>query len=206
MYNIKFMGQYKNESQILHGLLPTNATQFEEPNKTITVFFKGTLILMPFIAIVLLLIFAKFKLCNNYMNFQNAKTLPQSIGIAAVMSILLVLIHQILHAICFPKKVQKEIWFILKSLSAFVYCNHPISKRKYLWICICPNVFLCIIPFFLWLILSHNFNNFMSQLILFVSLFNMFSGIGDYYNIYLTLKQVPKNSIIQNYGIHTYWY
>lgn len=206
MYNIKFMGRYKNESQILHGLLPTNAIQFEEPDKMIIAFFRGTLIFVPFLIIIIFIIFAKFKLCDNYMEFQNAKALPHSICIAAVISILLVLLHEILHAICFPKKVQKEIWFILKGLSAFVYCNHPMSKRKYLWLCICPNVFLGIVPFFLWLILSHNFNNFMSQLILFVSLFNMFSGIGDYYNIYLTLKQVPKNSIIQNYGIHTYWY
>lgn len=34
---------------------------------------------------------------------------------------------------------------------------------------------------------------------------NITSGIGDYLNVYLTIKQVPKNVLVQNYGYHSYW-
>ncbi len=39
MYNIKFMGKYKDESQILTGELRKGAVQYNEPNTLTRVFF-----------------------------------------------------------------------------------------------------------------------------------------------------------------------
>ncbi len=33
---------------------------------------------------------------------------------------------------------------------------------------------------------------------------NIISGIGDYLSIYLTIRQIPKNALIQNYELSIY--
>ena len=34
--------------------------------------------------------------------------------------------------------------------------------------------------------------------------FSMF--IGDYYNTYLVIRQVPKNALVQTHGLKAYWF
>lgn len=91
-------------------------------------------------------------------------------------------------------------------MAAFIYCNAPVKKAKFIWICLCPNVILGAFPYILWLIGIFDFNETLSLYILILSFLNLLSGVGDYYNVYLAINQVPNKSYIQNYGIHSYWF
>ena len=206
MYNMKYMGKYKDESQILTGNLPKQAIKYNEPDTLTRVFLLGSLISLPLIITLIVLILIKIQIWN--MSFENINALNFLISsmIAIALGVIFTIAHEFLHAFCFPKNVIKEIWFKPNELAAFVYCNAPVSKVNFIWITLCPNVILGFIPYVLWILGVFDFNPLVSQTIILIAMMNIISGVGDYLNFYLTINQVPKNALVQNYGFHTYWF
>lgn len=41
---------------------------------------------------------------------------------------------------------------------------------------------------------------------LIISFLNLLCEIGDYYNTYLVIRQVPKNALVQTHGLKAYWF
>ncbi|MFA9398525.1 MAG: DUF3267 domain-containing protein [Clostridiaceae bacterium] len=161
MYNIKFMGKYKNESQILTGNLPKQAIQYNEPSKLTDIFLMGTLISLPMIIILFALVFVKIEIWNIQFKNINVPNLLMSTITACILSLVLLVIHEFLHALAYPKNHIKEIWFKPNELAAFVYCNGQVSKGKFIWISLCPNIILGFIPYALWILGIFDFNFFM---------------------------------------------
>ena len=117
-----------------------------------------------------------------------------------------VFIHEFLHAICFPKDKIKELWLKPNELSAFIYCTAPLKKARFIWLCLCPNIILGLLPLLLWFIGTFDFNKTLSLFMLIISFLNLLCGIGDYYNTYLVIRQVPKNALVQTHGLKAYWF
>lgn len=42
-------------------------------------------------------------------------------------------------------------------------------------------------------------------ILLIVGSISVITGVGDYYNIYNTIYQVPRGASVFNNGLHTYW-
>ncbi|MBU3088227.1 DUF3267 domain-containing protein [Clostridium gasigenes] len=206
MYTIKYMGKYKDESQILKGDLPKQAIQYKEPDNVTSAFLIGALISSPIIIILLILILCKIEIWDITFKNINVLNLVITTMVASILSLVFVIIHEFLHAFCYPKNVIKEIWFKPNELAAFVYCNAPVSKGNFIWIVSCPNVVLGLIPYILWMLGVFDSNSLVSQTIIIFAMLNIISGVGDYLNAYLTIKQVPQNALVQNYGFHTYWF
>lgn len=75
------------------------------------------------------------------------------IGIIFLIPIFLV--HEILHAIWFPKKAKKELWYEINRNSLFlfsfqIYSNCPLKRNRFLLMLLFPNIILALIPLFLW--------------------------------------------------------
>ena len=87
----------------------------------------------------------------------------------------------------------------------FIYCNEQLSKKKFVWMCAAPNVILGFVPYVLFAIGVFDFNYNISNIIGITSWLMICSGIGDYLNIYNTMRQVPEYGKVFNYGIHSYW-
>ena len=206
MINLKYKGLYKNENQLLNGVLNKDAIIFEEPNNITEVFLKGFLLTSPFFALLIVISYIKIQSANLFSYYFIKENISTIIIISSLISILTLFIHEILHALAFPFKSQKELWIKPNEMAAFIYCNTPLKKSKFIWMCLCPNVILGVFPYILWLIGVFDFNKTLSLYILILSFLNLLSGIGDYYNVYLAIKQVPNNSYVQNYGFHSYWF
>ena len=206
MINLKYKGIYKNENQLLNGVLNKDAIMFEEPNNITGLFLRGFLLTSPFFALLIVISYIKIQSANLFSYYFIKENFSTIIIISSLISVLTLFIHEILHALTFPFKSQKELWIKPNEMAAFIYCNAPVKKSKFIWICLCPNVILGAFPYMLWLIGVFDFNETLSLYILILSFLNLLSGIGDYYNVYLTIKQVPNNSYIQNYGFHSYWF
>lgn len=206
MINLKYKGIYKNENQLLNGVLNKDAIMFEEPNNITGLFLRGFLLTSPFFALLIIMSYIKIQSANLFSYYFIKENISTIIIISSLISVLTLFIHEILHALAFPFKSQKELWIKPNEMAAFIYCNAPVKKSKFIWICLCPNVILGAFPYMLWLIGVFDFNETLSLYILILSFLNLLSGIGDYYNVYLTIKQVPNNSYIQNYGFHSYWF
>ena len=127
-------------------------------------------------------------------------------NIALSTSLINLFIHEFLHAVCFPKDKIKELWLKPNELSAFIYCTAPLKKARFIWLCLCPNIILGLLPLLLWFIGTFDFNKTLSLFMLIISFLNLLCGIGDYYNTYLVIRQVPKNALVQTHGLKAYWF
>jgi len=194
MFNIKFKGKYTNENQLTKAQLPSKAIMFKEPNNITGVFLLGGLISLPMIVITFIGLIGKINLT------------VELIGVSSVISMILVYLHEFIHALSFPKNMKKEIWTKFDELALFVYCNEAVSKTRFIWVSIAPNLILGFIPFILFIMGVFDFNNFIRDLIGFTSWVMIISGIGDYLNIYNAIRQVPNKAYIINSGFHSFWF
>ncbi|MBQ8659742.1 MAG: DUF3267 domain-containing protein [Bacilli bacterium] len=117
---------------------------------------------------------------------------------AFVLSLVLLIPHELLHGICYKGRVY--LYTNIKQLMLFVVGEDYMSKWKYIFMGLLPNIIFGFIPFILFLI---------NTKWVFLGLLGVMcipSGIGDYYNVYNTLRQVPKGAKVFMKGFNTYWY
>jgi len=197
MFNIKYRGKYIKESQLNKDKLPSNAVIFKEPNSITSALLLGSIISLPIMICMTIGLVLKIGSINN---------IKLGVYIALpILVIILSLLHEIIHGLCFPKEFEKEIWVKFNEGALFVYCNKQVSKKRFIWVCVSPNLILGFIPFLLFIIGVFDFNNNISNLVGLISWSMTLGGIGDYLNIYNAVKQVPKNAYVFNYGFHSFW-
>ena len=111
------------------------------------------------------------------------------------------LVHEILHAIWFPKKAKKELWYEINRNSLFlfsfqIYSNCPLKRNRFLLMLLFPNIILALIPLFLWYCGIVFFSPFISRIIgsLLTILFTC--GASDYSLFFDTILCTKKEDNI----------
>lgn len=106
--------------------------------------------------------------------------------------------HEMLHALCYKKDVY--MYNDMAHGLMFVVGTEDMSKSLIIFMCLCPNIFLGLIPYVIFLL----FPNLVG-----VGLFGIICigmGFGDYLNVYNAIKQMPPNSKTYLCGMYSYWY
>lgn len=180
---LKFKGIYNNTETLLAKEHSKNAIKMKELDlKQMSVYFNIGYIVM---AIILLIIF-KIR-ANNSFN---------AIG-AFLLWIITMIPHEIIHASCFKEEVY---FYIYPKTGLFIYGNEIMSKKRYIFMTLLPNLIFGFLPYIVFL--------FFPQYTILGSLgvLTISSGIGDYYNIYNAITQVPNGGKIYMYELETHWY
>lgn len=115
-----------------------------------------------------------------------------------LVSLVLLVPHEILHALCFRGEVH--LYQNLKQLMLFIVGEEHISKARFIFMSLLPNLVFGFIPFIVFLI------NPSWYFLGFLGMFCIPCGMGDYYNVYNTIRQVPNGAKVFMNGLHTYWY
>lgn len=115
-----------------------------------------------------------------------------------VLSLILLIPHEFLHAICYRGEVH--LYQNLKQLMLFIVGEEHISKARFIFMSLLPNILFGFIPFILFLIFPKLY------FLGFLGAFCIPCGIGDYYNVYNTILQVPNGAKVFMKGMNTYWY
>ncbi len=82
----------------------------------------------------------------------------------------------------------------------FVVGTEDMSKGRFIFMCLCPNLFLGAIPFVIFLIFPYLTG---------AGLFGLIAvgmGFADYINVYNAVRQMPKGAKTYLCGMHSYWY
>ena len=118
--------------------------------------------------------------------------------IAFGLSLLTMIPHELLHGLCYKKDVY--LYTNLKQLMLFIVGEDHLSKWKFIFMCMLPNIVFGFIPFVIFLINS--------ELIIlgFLGAMCISYGMGDYYNVWNTIRQVPRNGLVFAKGHNSYWY
>lgn len=118
-----------------------------------------------------------------------------------IILILIIPIHELLHAVCFPGKItSSNIIFGYYKGSIFAFYTKEIKTTRFLLTLVFPFIILTLLPVLSAIIFHLNFN------ILFkISLINSFLSGGDIVSFFIILKQIPLNGMVRNKGYYTYW-
>lgn len=144
--------------------------------------------------IIMLYTFSFFMMVKNI----SIKDVLDSFFTISILSLLVMIPHEILHAVFFKDNVY--LYHNLSSGTMFVIGTESMPKLRYIFMSIFPNLILGFIPYLLGFIFSN---------LTLCGLFGALSigmGAGDYYNIYNVFKQVPKDGQIYMYKTDTYWF
>lgn len=106
--------------------------------------------------------------------------------------------HEFLHGICFKGDVY--MYQNITQGMLFVVSPDDISKWRFIFMSMLPNIVFGFIPFVIFLI-HPSWIFFGSMGALAIS-----AGAGDYYNVFNALTQMPNNALTYLSGMHSYWY
>ncbi len=122
---------------------------------------------------------------------------PVSI-IGAVLSAAAIIPHEYLHGLCFEGDVY--MYENMKKGMFFVVGPGTFSKACFIFMCMLPNIVFGFIPFFIFLM--DPAQSWLGTL----GALSISAGVGDYYNVFNALVQMPRGSRTYMHGMHSFWY
>lgn len=117
---------------------------------------------------------------------------------ALIIGFLTLVPHELFHAVCFKNEVYMYYW--LEKFCMFVIGLEPMSKSRFIFMSLLPNIVFGFLPFILFL-LKHDLTLLGSLCVVTIGM-----GVGDYYNVINALRRVPKGAKIYSHKFNTYWY
>lgn len=201
MLNIRFKGIYEDEESIKRtSKLRKNSTMFNEEATAQEFGKRSTLFVTPLIVIMIIiaLIVSELKHVKFSLN-------PTDIIISIIILIPLAILVQLIHALTYPKEAEKNFYLIKKDLGIILLSNTPVTKRRYILLCIMPTIILSFIPYITMLIFMDKLPVKLANFIYIDSIAINILTAGSLLTAYRTIKQVPKDAKVFNHGYHSYW-
>ncbi len=118
--------------------------------------------------------------------------------LGCILALLCIFPHEFLHAICFRDNVY--LYTNLKQGMLFVIGTETMSKGRFIFMSLLPNLIFGIIPYLIALIFP-----FLSVLGVFGAI-SICMGAGDYYNIFNAATQMPKGARTYLHKFNSFWY
>ena len=200
MFNIKYKGNYKDDKDLIkRKSIPKNAVEYGIVSDLKKELGRGFLIILPLVIIMLVLIIIKVKNIDFHLKMDIHFIISFLIVIVSVY--LLTIVHEIIHALFYPIKSNKEIWKSKEQGAYFVYCEDEISKSRFIIMCLAPMFILGIIPFIIWYIIP-TFIPMPYNIAVSIIFWSMtIVAMGDVSNVCYVIKEVPKKAKVFNYGL-----
>lgn len=188
---LHYKGKYNLDPDTLpHGVHKEGAVKFKEAedSKKMSLIANG----IAMILMVLLLIPAYLR-CRMYLAESGYQ-----IFISALLSLVILFPHELLHAICFKEDVYLYTNWAQGML--FVVGPEVMTKARFVFMSLLPNLVFGLIPYVIGMIVPQMVG------LLFLGALALSMGAGDYYNVYNALTQMPKGAKTYLYKFNSYWY
>ena len=190
MPKIKWVGILQNTVDYQRGILPATAIKLDMPATMREMTLKALPFLMPCIAMIVFSMLFK-TLCAGQ---------PVVVLSYAALGLLLgffvgIPIHELLHAIVYPKEAIVYIGIMPKQFVAVALSSYPLSRGRFILMSLLP-VVLGLIPLILFFILP-TANKQLNGVMFGLMAMGIVSPYPDYFNVYQVLKQTQKSSLIQ---------
>lgn len=198
MPKIRWIGIIDDVSAYQQGYLPENAVKIKAPRSIDEMMAKAVPFLIPSFAVIFSSMFFKVFLCDDF------SIKPLYILIGFLCGLILLPVHELLHAAVYPGGAEASIGFMPKKAAAVALCSYPLRRKRFVLMCLLPFV-LGIVPIALfWILPGHMaaLNSFLFGL----AAMGLSSPYPDCYNVFLVMKQAPKNAAIQFYKDDLYYF
>lgn len=194
---IHFAGKYNLDESSLPKAKPVaGAVPFKEPEDSKKL---GQIAnIGAFIVLVVLMGGAGFRLGQWSAVQGSSQFLFLNFFLAVAASLPMAMVHELIHALCFREDVY--VYTNLKQGMLFVVGPETMSKSRFVWMSLAPNIVLGLIPYIIGMIWPQY------SFLLFLGAIMIAEGFGDYINVFNALTQMPKGSRTYLDGFHSYWY
>ena len=192
-------GKFNGVEDLPIGELPKNAVRFEEPESAEELAKETRRFLIPVVIFLIIVIFLRIKI-NGFFGVSDV------INIFGIILIpFSILPHEYLHAIFFPKDAEVEMWYSIKQRLALVTSTTAITKKRFIFLSLFPNIVFGFLPLIIWIFIP-SYMSFISGILFTFGFISLIMGVGDFMNIFNTIKQVPKGAMTQISGFNSYWF
>ena len=188
---IHYMGKYNLDPESLpHGDHMPGAVKFKEASTT-----KELAVIANILSLAIFIILLFIAIMRSGKLFFD-DSFQWTTG--CLFSLLMLFPHELLHAICFKEDVY--LYTNLAQGMLFVTGVESMSKSRYVFMSLLPNIVFGLVPYIIGLIFPN--------LIFFVvfGIISISMGTGDYYNTYNAITQMPKGAKTYLYQFNSYWY
>lgn len=185
---LHYMGKYDlNPESLPAKPHKPNYVKFKEPENTKKLSTITTIIVIPLLVILSIPIFLH--------GYQEA---CKAIGIGSIFTLFVLFPHEILHAICFKEDVY--LFTNLRQGMLFVVGPEDMSKIRFIFMSLLPNIILGFIPYMIFLVKPN------LVILGAFGVINIATGAGDYLNVFNAITQMPKGSRTYLHHFNSCWY
>lgn len=192
---LTYKGKYSgDEASLPTKEHPEGYQKFKEPDsKKFMLLANGIAALITVVTVVVAGCVTFGYICSDVENGSFIK-----IMLAFILPMITIVPHEFMHALCFKGEVY--MYAYPQAGAMFVLGLEDMSKSRFVFMSLLPNLVLGFIPFILGMFFPEMY------WIAFFGALNIGSGSGDYLNVFNALSQVPKGAKIYASGFHSYWY
>lgn len=190
---VKWKGKLSETNTFPTTEIPSNAVQFLEPKSNLEYYIW----VIPILIFVLGCVYIK----ANFISEFRLNMLGIGIGFLVILPCLI--IHELLHVVCFPPNAKVEIFYSAAGMS--VVTSTPIPKARYIFTLLLPALILGIIPLLIWFFIPVDYKTLNSAWFI-LSIGNLGGAVADFYNLVHVIKEMPKGSVMQVSGLKCYYY
>ena len=134
-----------------------------------------------------------FKTFSNHMNVIQ----PISVLAGVALGFLLMFVHEILHAVVYPKSAKVTIGNLKNKFLFVVLTSYPLKRGRFILMCLLPFVSR-IIPLIIFICSSPR-SLVLNGIMFGAAFLGMVSPYPDVYNVIIVLKQTEKHDYIMFY-------
>lgn len=182
MTSFKYMGEFKDEKN-LPVRVQEGAVMFKEPDAKKFAIIANVISILLLIVLMILTFFYAGRQYDTW---------------GPVVALLLSVPHEFLHAIWMKGEVF--MYTDMKKMMLFVTSTENLTKGRFIWMSLFPTICFGFLPFLIFIF------NPMWTFLGYLGAFSISMGAGDFFNVFLALTQMPKNSVTFLSGTHSYWY
>lgn len=198
MPKIVWKGIIKSEEDFPTADIPKNAKKLDGEEDMQKMQLKALPFMIPSVLICFICMFTKkFIASEKVINVG-------FLFIGVIIGFLLIIIHEWLHAVAFPKDATVYIGIMPKSLTAVALSSSPVKRNRFVFLSILP-IILGVIPLVIFCFSSNNLKE-LNGLMFGMAIMGMVSVYPDIYNVFNILRVVPKDATIQNNKNETYYF
>lgn len=198
MPKIIWKGIIKSENDFPTADIPKNAKKLNSEEDMKKMQIKALPFMIPSILLCFICMFVKiFVTGQRVINVE-------FLFLGVIIGFLLIIVHELLHAIAFPKNATVYIGIMPKSLTAVALSSSPVKRNRYIFLSILP-IILGLIPLVIFCFSSNSLKE-LNGILFGMAIMGMISVYPDIYNIFNILREVPENATIQNNKSETYYF
>ena len=196
---LHYMKKYNLDPESLtHGEHMPGAVRFKEAEST-----KEMAVIANVSALVIMVILAipAIMRCLSFFSDDLGEYMSDyavELWVGSLLSLAILFPHEILHAVCFKEDVY--LYTNFRQGMLFVVGPETMSKGRFVFMSLLPNLVFGIIPYTLGMIFPQY------GWLLGLGILATGMGAGDYYNIFNALTQMPKGAKTYLYKFNSYWY